>query len=356
MEFNKKKVWKYVINGVLIFAVSVFGGMTGASLINEHSGTSGTKIVKTSATDKATSDISTIAKSASGSVVEISTETVTNGTFMRQYISEGAGSGVIVREDGYIVTNHHVIDGANIYKVTLKDGKEYEATLVGSDAKNDIAVLKIEAKNLPVAAIGDSDKLEVGETVVAIGNPLGKLGGTVTDGIISATSRTITIDGVDMNLIQTSAAINPGNSGGGLFNTHGELIGVVNAKSSGSDIEGLGFAIPSNTAIDIVEQIIDQGYANGNYVLGIRMIEIKDEETMDLYNVDEKGIYVYEAIQGGNAANAGIKTGDRLVSINGTEIDKAETAQKIIKKVKKGDTLKIVVSRDGRKKVITIKA
>lgn len=360
MEFEflkKNKTFKYIILGVLIFALGAFGGISGAALYenSQTKSANSSQIVKTSATEKATNDIMTIAKSAAPSVVEISTEIVTNGSFMRQYISEGAGSGVIITSDGYIVTNNHVIAGANSYKVTLHDGKEYDAKLIGADVNTDIAVLKIDAEGLSVAAIGDSDKLEVGETVVAIGNPLGELGGTVTDGIISATSREINVDGVNMHLLQTSAAINPGNSGGGLFNTNGELIGVVNAKSSGSDVEGLGFAIPSNTAIDVAEQIMKQGFADGNYVLGIRMVEI-DENLLDQYNVDEPGVYVYEAVQGGNAEQAGIKSGDLLVKINGKKIKDAETAQKIVKNIKKGDELEIVIRRNHRDITIKIEA
>ena len=343
-----KKILSKLISAVLVFCISIAGGYLGASyVIKENSGGS-SQIIKTSATDKATNDIATIAASTSDTVVEISTSMVQMGSWMQQYVSEGAGSGVILTTDGYIVTNNHVVNGAKGIKVTLKDGSEYDATLVGADANNDIAVIKIDAKNLTVAAIGDSDKLVVGETVVAIGNPLGSLGGTVTSGIISATSRTITIENVDMTLLQTNAAINPGNSGGGLFNTNGELIGVVNAKSSGEDIEGLGFAIPVNTAIDIAQQIIDNGFSEGNYTLGIQMLEASSRMIAKQYGYDEAGIYIYEVIRGGNAEKAGLKTGDRLITINGKEIDSFETAKAIIKSMKKGKTLKIVVDRNDK--------
>jgi serine protease Do len=193
------------------------------------------------------------------SVVEIYTETVVNDGRFGQYVTEGAGSGVIFSSDGYIVTNNHVIDGAQKITVRLRNGDEYEATLIGSDSKTDLAVLKIKETGLQSVVFGDSDKLVVGELVVAIGNPLGKLGGTVTEGIISALSREVSVDGKMMNLLQISAAVNPGNSGGGLFNSYGELIGIVNAKSSGSGIEGLGFAIPVNIVKAVIEDLIKLG-------------------------------------------------------------------------------------------------
>lgn len=199
--------------------------------------------------------VSEIAEQTVDSVVEISTETVTTGNRIRQYVSEGAGSGVIISSDGYIATNKHVIEGASKIIVRLRSGEEYSAELIGSDSKTDIAVLKISAEGLEAAVYGDSGSLITGELAVAIGNPLGELGGTVTEGIISALNRTITIDDEEMSLLQTSAAINPGNSGGGLFNNQAQLIGIVNAKSSGSDVEGLGFAIPINSVKDVMEQI-----------------------------------------------------------------------------------------------------
>lgn len=340
---------KSLLSLLLVFCLGVAGGLVGAKIFYSEQGVfDGSQIIKTSAIDKATSDVVTIAKAASDCVVEISTSSKMFGSFMQQYVSEGAGSGVIITADGYVITNHHVVNGADTIKVTTKDGTAYDATLVGSDAANDIAVLKVKAKDLTVAAIGDSDKLEVGETVVAIGNPLGSLGGTVTEGIISATSRTITIDNVDMNLLQTSAAINPGNSGGGLFNTRGELIGVVNAKSSGEDIEGLGFAIPINTAIDIAQQIMDYGFSEGNYTLGVQMVEITSKSMALRYGYDDLGVYIYEVVRGSDAEKAGLKAGDRLLQINKIKVNNFEDARKEIKSMRKGKTLKIIVERDDK--------
>jgi serine protease Do len=214
--------------------------------------------------------VSEIAAKAQNSVVEIKTEAIQTGNFMRQYVSEGAGSGVIISSDGYIVTNNHAIENAQNITVTLRDGTSYSGKLVGTDSKNDVAIIKIEATGLSAAEIGDSSSLQVGDLAVAIGNPLGELGGTVTDGIISALDREITLGNETMTLLQTNAAINPGNSGGGLFNEQGQLVGIVVAKSSGSDVEeGLGFAIPINNVKDVISDLQNYGYVKGRPVLGI---------------------------------------------------------------------------------------
>ena len=183
-----------------------------------------------------------IVEKTANSVVEITQYTTTQSYFNSSYTSEGNGSGVIISDDGYILTNNHVINGAEKISVRLRNGEEYDATLIGKDSKTDIAVIKIEADNLTPAIIADSSKTLVGDFVLAIGNPLGRLGGTVTYGFISALEREINLDSSTKNLMQFDAAVNPGNSGGGLFNINGELIGVVSAKSTGYDVEGLGKA------------------------------------------------------------------------------------------------------------------
>ena len=202
--------------------------------------------------------IAEVVEQVADTVVEITTTNVVTDRFYGQYVTSGAGSGVIISENGYIITNHHVIDGARSITVRLTDGSEFAATLIGSNADKDIALLKISATGLRAAVLGSSEALVVGQEVVAIGNPLGSLGGTVTDGIISALDRTVVIDGHRMTLMQTNAAINPGNSGGGLFNRAGELIGIVNAKQADTGIEGLGFAIPIDVAWETVETIVKQ--------------------------------------------------------------------------------------------------
>lgn len=219
-------------------------------------------------------DLADIVDETAPSVVEVFTETKQVSNWFQEYVTEGAGSGVILSEDGYIVTNHHVIDGANTIKVRLSNGQTYAAELTGTDEKTDLAVLKINASGLAAAKLTDSSTVRVGDFVIAIGNPLGELGGTVTEGIISAKDRKVTVDGEAMTLLQTSAAVNPGNSGGGLFDLNGELVGVVNAKSSGNDIEGLAFAIPANTVKEITQELIQYGYVTGRPQLGVSVAQI----------------------------------------------------------------------------------
>ena len=291
-----------------------------------------------------------ITKLTSDSVVEIYTETVTGGGRMGQFVAEGAGSGVIILSNGYIVTNNHVIDGAGKITVLLKNGKEYEATLTGRDSKTDIAVLKIDATGLQPVVYGNSNNLVIGELAVAIGNPLGKLGGSVTEGIISALSRSIDIDGQMMTLLQTSAAVNPGNSGGGLFNNYGELIGVVNAKSSGSDIEGIGFAIPVNTVKHVAEALIQYGYVPGRINPGVTLTDVPDQRAAMLYRVSTTGVYVSQADSDSN-----LKVGDRIVSIDGKEIKSAADFSSLLETHKVGDTLSVLVSRSGQNVTVELK-
>jgi len=274
------------------------------------------------------------------SVVEITTESVQSAGIMGQYIFSGAGSGIIITADGYVVTNNHVVNGAQTIIVRLNNGQSYRATLVGRDVRTDIAVLKIEANGLKPVVFGDSDKITIGELAVAIGNPLGELGGTVTEGIISALDRDISVDGESMKLLQTSAAVNPGNSGGGLFNSRGELIGIVNAKSGGLNVEGLGFAIPINIAAEIIEQIIDFGYVPGRPVLGVRLIDITDPGTAMYYRVPELGVYVFEAV-----IPNGLQTADRIISINNRPVGSTRDVREIVDLYEVGDTVRVLVQR-----------
>lgn len=283
-----------------------------------------------------------IAALASSSVVEIYTEAVRSGGRMGQYVSEGAGSGVIISADGYIVTNNHVIEGSSKITVRCSNGVDYEAELIGRDRKTDLAVLKIDAAGLWPAVFGNSDNLVTGELAVAIGNPLGKLGGTVSEGIISALSRNIEIDGQMMTLLQTTAAVNPGNSGGGLFNSYGELIGVVNAKSSGSDIEGIGFAIPSNLAKSIVEALIEYGYVPGRIDFGAALVDVPDSMTAMMYRVPSTGVYVSQ-VESGSA----LQSGDRIVSIDGRSISGITDINELLEEHNVGDKISVTVLRNG---------
>ena len=292
--------------------------------------------------------VAQVADLTSASVVEITTETVANDMFMRQYVTEGAGSGVIISNDGYIATNNHVIDGASKITVRLTTGEEYEAKLIGTDSQTDVAVVKIEATNLPAVTYGDSDNLVVGDTAIAIGNPLGELGGTVTNGIISALDREIELESQTMTLLQTNAAINPGNSGGGLFNNKGELIGLVVAKSAGSDVEGLGFAIPVNVVKEVVTSIINVGYVEGRPVLGVSVVDITSAQQAYQYGVNQLGVYVMGLTEGTKAEKSGLKVGDCIVAIEDTQISSTTALKKALQQKKVGDTVKVLVSRDGK--------
>ena len=268
-------------------------------------------------------------------------------------VEQGSGSGVIISDDGYIVTNNHVIEGATEIVVILNAGEEYKAKLVGSDSKTDLAVLKIDAEALTYAKLGTSSELRVGETAIAIGNPLGQeFAGTTTQGIISGLNRTITIDNKTMNLIQTDAAINPGNSGGALCNEHGEVIGINTAKISSSQYEGLGFAIPIDDAKPIIEDLIANGYVTGTPVIGIGGRAVTEQDAK-AYNL-KVGVYVSSMTADSPAYMAGIKIGDIITECEGKKIETVEDLNEIKNKHKVGDTLKMKVYRQGETVNITL--
>lgn len=350
---------KKLMIGIGIVGLSFGGGIGGAYCYNLLTNDSNTTIHTSSATPtstKTTSGLSysQIADKTMASVVAIQTESKTTGSFMQDYITEGAGSGVVISDDGYIVTNHHVINDATKVTVTLKNGKTFNAKYIGSDEQSDLAVIKIEADGLAPATLGDSEKLSVGDTAVAIGNPLGTLGGTFTTGVISALDRELTIQGESMTLMQTNAAINPGNSGGGLFDSNGNLIGIVNAKSSGENIEGLGFAIPINQAKIIIEELIQSGYVTSRAKLGVSMVDIEDEMTAMKYGVQDLGVYIADVEKNSAAKEAGIKRGDQIISIDGKEIKNSSDAKKAIHSHKAGEEVKLVVKRDDNELTITV--
>ena len=285
----------------------------------------------------------------SSSVVEISIQITTENPFFGEQATEGSGSGVVLTADGYIITNNHVIAGASAITVRCSDGTEYTAAVVGTNAKTDLSVIKIDATGLNPVALADSSQIQVGETAIAIGNPLGTLGGTVTTGIISAKDREITIDRETMTLLQTSAAVNPGNSGGGLFNINGELMGIVNAKSSGNNVEGLGFAIPSNLVREVTGDIIEKGYVSGRPEIGISVQEILDAQSAFIYRVNELGVYI-----AGTTRDNGFEIGDRLVTVDGVEIERSGDIQAVLNNHTVGDTIDIVVNRNGRRVEIPV--
>ena len=373
-KFNGKRVARSAVALVLAAAMGFAGGFVGAKF-----GGSGKVVIQqvapSSTADSASgSDNSITAASSSGSsltteqvadlvspsVVVITTEQVVYSQWSwygQNQVESGAGSGVIISSDGYILTCAHVVDGASTITVTIGD-KDYTATLVGEDTTSDIAVIKIDADGLTPATVGNSDSLKVGQSVMAVGNPLGELGGTVTGGMISALNRSVTIQGSSsvntMSLIQMDASVSPGNSGGGLFNMSGELVGIVNAKSSSSDAEGLGFAIPINDAIKVAQELLENGYVTGRPYLGITYLGVEDAQTAAQLGVNAYGVYVVEVVKGGPAERAGLQSGDRIVSIDGTEIASKDDLGTLMQKHAAGDTLNITIARNGQMQTVSV--
>ena len=365
-EKKKNKVLLRVLAGVGVVALG-FGGGFGGAIAASRAGLTGNQVVvqeiqrdtstdatSTGSTDGSAMTMQQIASVASPSVVAITTEQMSSSQtwFGGYYVQSGAGSGIIISQDGYVLTCAHVVSGATSVKVQLNGSDEtYDATIVGEDSTSDIAVLKIEATGLTPAVIGDSDKLAVGETTVAVGNPLGTLSNTVTQGIVSALNRQVTVEDNDMTLIQTDTSISPGNSGGGLFNANGELIGVVNAKSSYSEAEGIGFAIPINTAMDIAQQLIENG-AVARPVLGVSILDISDASAAQQYGVSAMGVYVADVTKGGGAEAAGVQRGDRIIAVDDTAVSSTSTVKSYLADKEVGDTVSLQVERDG--KVLTL--
>lgn len=340
---------------ILLSGIVGFGaGHAGSHLSNNANVTIQQQTNKSNSGTVQVSDVSDIVEKCKDSVVEITTESVSSGnSIFGQYVSQGAGSGVIISKDGYIVTNNHVVSGATSLKVTTTDGTEYDASVVGKDSQTDLAVIKVDANNLQAATLGDSDILQVGDPAIAIGNPLGELGGTVTTGIISATDRQITIDDETMTLLQTDAAINPGNSGGGLFNADGNLIGIVNAKESSTGIEGLGFAIPITPAQDIITELMENGSVTSRPALNVSLYDYTSKN-QGQYSKYEDGCYIVQIVKNGVADKAGLKQNDRILSFDGEQIQSTSDVKNVLKKHKIGDTVKMVVERDSKKITVEI--
>ena len=344
-----------------------FGGGIGGAVLASRTGLTGNQVVvqqvqrdtsdaaNANSTGGESMSLQQISSVVSPSVVAITTEQMSGSQtwFGGYYVQSGAGSGVIISQDGYILTCAHVVDGATSVKVQLQNGETYDASIVGSDATSDIAVLKIEATGLTPAVIGDSDALAVGETVVAVGNPLGTLSNTVTDGIISALNREVTVEDNDMTLLQTNASISPGNSGGGLFNANGELIGVVNAKSSYSEAEGIGFAIPIDSAMEIAQQLIENG-AVIRPALGVKILDVMDANTANQLGVSATGVYVVEVTAGGGAEAAGVQAGDRIIAVDDTAVSSSNSVKSYLADKQVGDTVNLQVEREGKVLTLTV--
>ena len=372
-KFNGGRVARSAVALVLAAAMGFAGGFVGAKY-----GGSG-KVVIQQAAPSAASDSSTgssgadstitaasssgssltteqVADMVSPSVVVITTEQVVYSQWSwygQSQVESGAGSGVIISSDGYILTCAHVVDGASSITVTIDD-KDYTATLVGEDATSDVAVIKIDATGLTPATVGDSDNLKVGQSVMAVGNPLGELGGTVTGGMISALNRSVTIQGTSstntMSLIQMDASVSPGNSGGGLFNMNGELIGIVNAKSSSSDAEGLGFAIPINDVKNIISDLIQYGYVTGKPYMGITGVTMSASVAQQ-YGVTNAvlGVYVATVEDGSCSAKAGLQPGDIITAMDEDDVVTFQDLEAAKATHQAGDTVTLTVFRNGEK-------
>ena len=365
---NAGKAAKSIVALVLAAAMGFMGGFVGARFGGgskvviqqvERSGSSAADSESAAGGTSVSSGMTTaqVAKTVSPSVVVITTEQVVYSQWSwygQSQVESGAGSGVIISSDGYILTCDHVVSGASNITVTIGD-KDYPASIVGEDSTSDIAVIKIEADGLTPAIVGDSDKLAVGDNVLAVGNPLGELGGTVTSGIVSALNRSVSIQSSSavntMSLIQMDASVSPGNSGGGLFNMSGELIGVVNAKSSGSSIEGLGFAIPVNEAISVAEQLMTKGYVSGKPCIGVGFYDVTNFSQALYYNLNGLGVYVVNLEEGYN--DTVFQLGDRVIAVDDTEITSSSDIIAVVKAHTPGDTIKFSVYRKGKLTEVT---
>lgn len=284
------------------------------------------------------------------------TTSITTNYWGFQTTSAAAGSGFILTEDGYILTNYHVVENSNSITVAMYNGDTYDATLIGYDESNDVAVLKVDAEGLSPVVLGDSDNLNVGDSVVAIGNPLGELTFSLTAGLVSAKDREVTLsNSLTMDLIQTDCAINSGNSGGALFNLYGEVIGITNAKyssssSSSASIDNIGFAIPINHVLSIVKSIIEKGYISKPYV-GVSVSDVNQQT--QLYGIPA-GAAVQAVSDDSPAAEAGLQAGDVITRVNGTEITGSSDLVSLVSEAAIGDTLTMTVYRQGSTMELTV--
>lgn len=367
--FNAGKVVALALCCAIIGGAMGFGGALLANRVGAGASTSGkgntsviyegereANVINTVRVD--TNELKTAAEVYAenvNSTVGITTSITTN-YWGYQTTSAASGSGFILTEDGYLLTNYHVVEGSSSIKATMYDGTAYDATLIGYDASNDIAVLKIDAQGLTPVVLGDSNSMNVGDPVVAIGNPLGELTFSLTQGAISALDREITLSGgTTMNLMQTDCAINSGNSGGALFNLYGEVVGITNAKYSSNamseaSIDNIGFAIPINSVRSIVESIIENGYIAKPYI-GVTVMDVSAETQS--YGLP-KGAAIKDIVEDGPADKAGLKPNDIITAVNGEEIGGRSDLAKRIKASSVGDKLKLTIYRQGETIELTV--
>ena len=293
------------------------------------------------------------------SVVSINTTATAGTNFFGQPVqTASAGSGFVLTADGYIVTNYHVVEDADTVTVTMYNGDEYDAKYVGGDEDYDIAVIKVEAQDLQPVTVGDSDTLNVGDHVLAVGNPLGELTFSMSGGMVSSVNRAINVSGTPFNMIQTDASINPGNSGGPLFNSYGEVVGIVSAKYSSASneesVEGLGFAIPINDVIAMIQDIMTNGYVTNKPYLGITGGSMTEQMAAQFrYDIDS-GVFVYSVEEGGAADKAGFKMGDVIIKVGDTDITSMEDLNVVKKQYSAGDTATFTIYRDGQEMTMEV--
>ena len=351
--------------GATLLATHLMNKETGSSQTGSKTPSSGSATILEGDRQNTVIDINTIDTSKVMTPAEVYaanvnstvgiTTSITTNFWGYQTTSAASGSGFIISPDGYILTNFHVIENSNSITVSLYNGENYDAKLIGYDESNDIAVLKIEAENLSPVVLGDSDNLNVGDSVVAIGNPLGELTFSLTSGAISAKGREVTFSGgITMNLLQTDCAINSGNSGGALFNLYGEVIGVTNAKyssssSSEASIDNIGFAIPINSIRSIVESIIEKGYVSKPY-LGVSVADVS--EGYQIYGLPA-GAAVQTVAEDSPAQTAGLQVGDIVTKAGDQEITCADDLVQLVKECKVGDTVTFTVYRKGQTVTVT---
>ena len=284
------------------------------------------------------------------STVSINCSSQSTNIFGQTTQSASSGSGFIITKDGYVVTNHHVVSNASSIKVTLYNGETYDATLIGSDSDYDVAVLKINAEDLQPVTLGNSTDVNVGDSVLAIGNPLGELTFSMSQGIVSSCNRAINVDGTPFNMIQVDCSINPGNSGGPLMNLYGEVVGIVSAKYStysSTTVEGLGFAIPINDVKSVITDIMENGAVTGKAYMAVT-VGTMNAQMAAQYSIDlDQGVFVYSVVDGGAGDKAGLRLGDVITKMGDTAITSRQDLSAAMKNYRAGDTVTLTVYRDG---------
>lgn len=352
------RVVALILSCAVISAACGFGG----AILAQNSSRTGKTTVQQSNRTAATVNVkkvdgqtlmtpSEVYASTVNSVVSINCSAVSTNIFGQQTESASSGSGFIYTADGYIVTNQHVVANASSINVTLYNGDTYPATLVGSDSDYDVAVLKIDAKDLPAVTLGSSTDVNVGDTVLAIGNPLGELTFSMSQGIVSCVNRAINVEGTPFNMIQVDASINPGNSGGPLMNLYGEVVGIVSAKYSSyanTTVEGLGFAIPINDVQSIIKDIIENGSVGNKAYMAITAGTMTQQMAAQYKINATEGVFVYSVEDGGAGDKAGLRLGDVITKLNDTQITSMEDLSAAKKGFKAGDTVTLTVLRDGQ--------